>query len=84
MYYPSGNLIHSSGVFNCQDEDDSGYHTGNSTALQTSVKRRPPSARTYKERTWIQLDVKQRIEAFNQNNQGLFMEMVNTVVLSLC
>lgn len=58
-----------------EDEDDSGYHTGNSTALQTSVKRRPPSARTYKERTWIQLDVKQRIEAFNQNNQGLFMEM---------
>lgn len=58
-----------------EDEDDSGYHTGNTTAIQASVKRRPPSARAYQERTWIQPDLKQRIEAFNQNNQGLFMEM---------
>lgn len=58
-----------------EDEDDAGYHSGRNVIHSTPCKQRPPSARTEKEKTWVKLDLSQRIETFNQNSQGLFMEM---------
>lgn len=61
-HYPSENDI------------DPGYCTGSRALLAASVVGRPPSEQTEKERNWLHLDLKRRIEAFNQNDQGLFME----------
>jgi hypothetical protein len=58
-----------------QNEDDSGYHTGNSQLLST---KRVPGPRTL-----TREDRRRRITLFNNNHQGLVMEPVMLFFFSL-